>query len=287
MVTTIVLRIVAALAGFQRIQAFLLRSSLRDSREVLQKKASGRLTGPGPASQTQQLSFILEDIEIKIPVGSLTIISGPMRSGNSTLLRTIIGEVVPVHGSINLATRRITHFSQRSWLPNGTIQDTICGCPDRYSEILYHEMTKVCCLEQDFNAWGWDIDRQRVMRFSNPKCEDSIDKSPKHSQERYVQDAIYFLLDDLFSGLDDETEQNYYRKSLQGHGFHSTAEEYRYPPFLTVLSLLVHHLLLKPEAYAGGQLSTCSPCDHIVVLGDRRILDQITWQNRTIKATLF
>ena len=166
MVMTIVPRVVAAFAGFERIQAFLLRPSLQANRGTLPKPtlnklswdpASGHLTKSSPAIQVHQLrighkQLVLENINIEVATGSLVVISGPTGSGKSTLLRAMLGELVPAHGSISLSTRQIAYCAQKPWLPSGTIKEVIYGATDQDHERWYHEVTNMCCLTYDFDS---------------------------------------------------------------------------------------------------------------------------------------
>ncbi|EED19894.1 oligomycin resistance ATP-dependent permease yor1, putative [Talaromyces stipitatus ATCC 10500] len=113
MVMTIVPRVVAAFAGFERIQAFLLQPSLQDTRQILQEE-----TQSSPAIQIRDVqigheSVVLQNINIEVAPGSFTIISGPTGSGKSNLLRAILGEVTPTQGSISLSTRNIAYCAQK------------------------------------------------------------------------------------------------------------------------------------------------------------------------------
>jgi ABC-type multidrug transport system fused ATPase/permease subunit len=199
MVMTIIPRVLVAFAGFDRIQAFLLQESLSDCRGILPKATlnkfswdptSGHLIHPIPVINMHELSIghkktILKSINIEIAAGSLAIVSGPTGSGKSTLLRAILGEVIPIQGSIGLSTRQIAYCSQKSWLPTGTIKETIYGATDIYStsqqdhERWYHEVLEICCLTHDFDylpdgdqtqigSMGLNLSggqRQRVVRF--------------------------------------------------------------------------------------------------------------------------
>lgn len=171
MVMTIVPRVVAALSGFERIQAFLLRPPLQVTRIALPKTtsdklawdpASGHLVTRGPAIQISQVQIghpqvILENVNIDIATGKLTIISGPTGSGKSTLLRVILGEVVPAHGSVSLSTLQIAYCAQRPWLPNGTIKEAIHGTTSIYGsggqehEKWYNEVINMCSLTHDID----------------------------------------------------------------------------------------------------------------------------------------
>jgi ATP-binding cassette subfamily C (CFTR/MRP) protein 1 len=166
MVMTFIPRALAAFAGFERIQTFLLQESLQDSRGILPKDSwdptSGDLIHPSPAVEIRDLRIghkkaILDNINIEIAAGSFTIISGPTASGKSTLLRAILGEVNAVYGSIGLSTRQIAYCAQKPWLPNGTIKEAIYGATDidhvsnPYHETWYHEVIEICCLTYDFD----------------------------------------------------------------------------------------------------------------------------------------
>jgi ATP-binding cassette subfamily C (CFTR/MRP) protein 1 len=172
MVMTMVPRAVAAIAGFERIQSFLLRPSLQDNRGTLPSSApskvatessSGGIAKPGPALQISQLRIghkeaVLDNINIDIPANSLTIISGPTGSGKSTLLRAITGEVVPVSGSITLTTKQIAYCAQKPWLPGGSIKKVVYGAQDiddatnQDHETWYKTVTEACCLTHDFDS---------------------------------------------------------------------------------------------------------------------------------------
>ena len=216
MVMTIVPRAVASFAGFDRIQSFLLRPSLRASRVTLPKAssnqfswdpASGELTKPSPAILIQQLGIgdkqlILQDINLEVPAGSMSIISGPTGSGKSTLLRAMLGEIVPARGTIMLSTRRIAYCAQRSWLPSGNIKEVIQGTAEQDDDTWYHEVTNMCCLTHDFSSLpegdqthigsrGLNLSggqRQRVVSTTESLCKIRIDKC-RHSPVRYLRDA--------------------------------------------------------------------------------------------------
>jgi ABC-type multidrug transport system fused ATPase/permease subunit len=166
MVMTIVPRVVASFAGFDRIQTFLLQPHLHDHRGSLPKttsnnlssdRMSGQLTKPSPAILIQQLAvgekqLILGNVDMEVASGSILIISGPVGSGKSTLLRAILGETVPSEGSIKLSTRRIAYYAQKPWLPSGTIKDVIHGLTERVNDKWYREVINLCCLTHDLKS---------------------------------------------------------------------------------------------------------------------------------------
>lgn len=205
MVMTIVPRAVAAFAGFERIQTFLLQPFLQDNRQVLSESIQNDLLWDqsNPAIQIQDLrigreQLILQNINIEIAAGSFAILSGPTGSGKSTLLRAMLGEITPVQGSIALSTRNIAYCAQKPWLRNGTIKEAICGTTNMYSdseqyhETWYHEVIEICCLTHDFKnlpdgdqtqigSKGLNLSggqRQRVVRFPRLViCTDQAEKA--------------------------------------------------------------------------------------------------------------
>lgn len=153
MVMTIVPRAVAAFAGFQRIQAYLLRQRLLDERQNL--PSSGEKVGLGIKVEDIAVSenpSILKGVSIRVNYGSLVILSGPVGSGKSMLLRAILGEIRPVRGSIQVASRRIAYCSQKPWLPNGSIKQAICGMDGEQDDTQwYRSVLEACCLNHDLD----------------------------------------------------------------------------------------------------------------------------------------
>ncbi|KAI0430891.1 putative ABC transporter [Xylaria sp. FL1042] len=276
MVMTIVPRAVGAFTGLKRIQAFLLQPSLHDSRGTLLSSArnkmprdpvSGRLTKARPAIQIRQLNIgykqpILEDVNIEIATGSFNIISGSTGSGKSTLMRAILGEVVPARGSISLSTRRIAYCSQRPWLPNGTIRETISGVTKDFDEVWYHEVTNLCCLRYDFDSLPYGDQTQIGSR--------GLNLSGGQRQRVALARALFercdiLLLDDTFSGLDGETEQSVFENLFGTTG---------------LTRRLKTTVVLVSNSSQYFQLA-----DNIVVLGERRVIDQGSWQDIKAKAS--
>ncbi|EMR80672.1 putative abc transporter protein [Botrytis cinerea BcDW1] len=277
MVMTIVPRVVAAFAGFERIQSFLLRPSLQNNRGVLPRLTQNEVASSHPtnlnlAVQIQQLRIgdkqvILDDINIEVHATSFIIISGPTGSGKSTLLRTIIGEVIPTRGSIYLSTRKIAYCSQRPWLPSGSIREVIYGANDidgainQDNEEWYNTVTEMCCLTHDFDTLP-DGDQTQI-------GSRGLNLSGGQRQRVTLARALFsrsdiLLLDDTFSGLDGDTEQTIFDNLFGSHGLTKRLK-------ITVI------LVSNSTQYFQS-------ADHVVVLGDHGIIDQGDWQSIKIKA---
>lgn len=205
MVMTIVPRAVAAFAGFERIQAYLLRPRLVDERQTMSQPVAGERSGLVVQVEGVQVAFgehddhpILKDISLDVNQGSLVIVSGPVGSGKSILLRTILGEIGPTQGSIQLGSRRVAYCAQRPWLPNGSIRQAICGLgvgddDDNQGgddERWYHRVVEACCLIHDLEilpdgdetligSGGMNLSggqRQRVVSGVHHRCVWVVEK---------------------------------------------------------------------------------------------------------------
>ncbi|KAI0117845.1 putative ABC transporter [Nemania sp. FL0031] len=279
MIMTIVPRAVASLAGFERIQIFLLRPHLQAKREIPPPLRSSpdkvswdrnltHLVSPGPAIQVKQLKIgdgnaIIENISLDLVEGSFNILSGATGSGKSTLLRAILGEVVPTHGSVSLATQKVAYCSQRPWLPNGNIREVIYGQTSLIHdhELWYQEVLKLCCLTRDFDSLP-DGDQTQI-------GSRGLNLSGGQKQRVALARALFarsdiLLLDDTFSGLDGETEQTIFDNLF---GFDGLIRRFKTTVLLASNSSQYFHA-----------------ADNIIVLGNRTVLDHGTWQEIKIKA---
>ncbi|KAK6189291.1 Tryptophan--tRNA ligase, mitochondrial [Pestalotiopsis sp. IQ-011] len=102
--------------------SMLVQDSCKNGSDPIVAIAATRLSvRPGP-------NLILADVNFIIPAKSVTMIIGPVASGKTTLLRTILGEINPEHGgSTSIASRRIAYAAQDPWLPNASIRNVITG----------------------------------------------------------------------------------------------------------------------------------------------------------------
>ncbi|TVY57487.1 ABC transporter FUM19 [Lachnellula cervina] len=269
MVMTIIPRAVASFAGFDRIQSFLLRPSLRASRGTLPKVSSNQdpVAKPSPAILIQQLGvggkqLILEDINLEVPAGSMTIISGPTGSGKSTLLRAMLGEVVPTEGTIRLSTQRIGYCAQRPWLPSGNIKEVIQGTAEQGDDTWYHEVINMCCLTHDLSSLP-EGDHTHI-------GSRGLNLSGGQRQRVALARALFarfdiVLLDDIFSGLDGETEKTVFDNLFGPTGLFQR---------LKTTAVLVSNSTQYFQA-----------ADHIVILEDHGIKEQGNWQTIKGKAS--
>ncbi|KAI3328394.1 putative ABC transporter [Ustulina deusta] len=281
MVMTMVPRTIAAFSGFERIQTFLLQQPLQAYRGTLMRSnthplvwdpSSGHLVKPGPAIQIRDVAIgskgvPLKNINIELAAESFTILSGPTGSGKSSLLRSLIGEVLPAHGSIRLSSHRIAYCAQRPWLPNGTIRNAIRGFANMndpmspWSQQWYDKVIEICCLTQDL-ASLYNGDQTQI-------GSRGLNLSGGQRQRVALARALFarcdiLLLDDTFSGLDGDTE-----RTIFNHLFKPTG----------LLQQLKTTVILVSNSSQYFQAA-----DHVVVLGNNSIVDQGPWQTIKVKS---
>ncbi|TLD36942.1 P-loop containing nucleoside triphosphate hydrolase protein [Venturia nashicola] len=101
------------------------------------------VVAPSPDSpQTQQ------PVSFTVRKGTMTMISGPVGSGKSTILKAVLGELSPKSGTIDITSSYIGFCAQSPWLPNDTIRQIIIGIAE-FDREWYRYIVKTCCLEED------------------------------------------------------------------------------------------------------------------------------------------
>jgi ATP-binding cassette subfamily C (CFTR/MRP) protein 1 len=167
----------------------------------------------GPLVSIVDASFGLETplmptfskINLNITHGSLTMIIGPVGSGKSKLLKSILGEIPCREGTIALQSKSVSYCDQEAWLQNGTFRHNILGDKE-LDEHWYRLIIFVCALQEDFdNLPDGDISmvghggmalsggqKQRLVRdcFVRSIRRLRLIKVDRHLREHYMQDDL-------------------------------------------------------------------------------------------------
>ncbi|OGM41659.1 ATP-binding cassette transporter [Aspergillus bombycis] len=234
--------IAAATGSFDRIQAFILletrahntgegfvrtREAEVDTSPNIAEVQYMAFKGPTdtidfqkPVISMEQLSvrpspsakIVLRDVNLKVPLGTLVMIQGPVGSGKSTLLRAILGQVVCESGSTTVTIRQLAFCAQTPWVPSGTIRDVICGVfsagPVRqgaFDKKWYTAVLHACALNLDLNLLS-EGDATRIGHGSGHVLSGGQMHRIALARAVYSRRKL-LLLDDIFSALDQKTKK--------------------------------------------------------------------------------
>ncbi|KAG8310922.1 hypothetical protein J6590_054245 [Homalodisca vitripennis] len=89
----------------------------------------------------------LSDINIEFPTGKLTVVIGPVGSGKSSILQTILKELPLSSGFLHISGS-LSYAAQEPWLFEGSVrQNILFGSP--YNETRYRMVVRACALRTD------------------------------------------------------------------------------------------------------------------------------------------
>lgn len=237
-------QLASSLSCFERIQKYLLSSSRHDNRlsfhDIYDSDEYWGITGSsrGDSMAMRQLGSIsksphetaltlkncsfgwgdgdvlaVQDVELSVRVGWVTMIIGPVGCGKSTLLKGILGETPISRGFVYLRTQSMAFADQEAWIQNGTIRDAVRGPSSRDvpydNDPWYDEVIECCGMAQDIAVFPKG---DRTIIGSK-----GISLSGGQKQRLAIARAVYskadvLVLDDVLSGLDNDTEELIFRK---------------------------------------------------------------------------
>lgn len=90
----------------------------------------------------------LQQIDMSVPRGKITMVVGPVGCGKSTLVKAVLGELPVMGGSIHISSLRIAFCDQTPWHVNGTVQESIIGVSD-FDQRWYSSVVRSCALDED------------------------------------------------------------------------------------------------------------------------------------------
>ncbi|KAI9645295.1 hypothetical protein NHQ30_006030 [Ciborinia camelliae] len=228
----------AAIACFERIQTFMLSDARKDHRLPLKEPQESTTTSdlnheielndlspvvsPSAMIIAQNASFawsldapaVVNDFSFNLPCSQSLFIIGPVGCGKSTLLKGLLGETPSSQGFIYTKTAKTAYVEQSPWIQNGTIQDNVLG-PSTFDSPWYDQVIRACALEHDISI----LPNGSATRVGSG----GISLSGGQKQRLALARAVYaknefIILDDVFSGLDSETEDQVFRRLFGKQG---------------------------------------------------------------------
>uniref|UniRef100_A0A672SQ94 Cystic fibrosis transmembrane conductance regulator n=1 Tax=Sinocyclocheilus grahami TaxID=75366 RepID=A0A672SQ94_SINGR len=175
-----------------------------------ENKANGHHNGDAGLFFTNlYVTPVLKDISLNLKKGEMLAVTGSMGSGKSSLLMSILGELVPSSGKIR-HSGRISYSSQTAWIMPGTIRDNILfGLT--YDEYRYKSVVKACQLEEDLAALP---EKDKTFMAEGGLNLSGGQKARVALARAIYRDADVYLLDAPFTHLDIATEKEIFDKCL-------------------------------------------------------------------------
>jgi ATP-binding cassette, subfamily C (CFTR/MRP), member 1 len=133
---------------FERIESFLLEPDLLLS--IKDAKAGGDegiLLDSVSVSYGHGAAIVLSNVNLKVPKGSLMMVAGPVASGKSNLLKTMLGELTVVQGT-SFTSPSKAYVPQTPWTALGTVRENIVF-GNEFDEVHYKKVIHACALEPD------------------------------------------------------------------------------------------------------------------------------------------
>jgi ATP-binding cassette subfamily C (CFTR/MRP) protein 1 len=157
---------------------------------------------------------LLTDISLAVHRGTLNMFTGKVGCGKSSLLKAIIGELVPESGSVCLAADSIAYCDQTPWLRNGTIRNNIIGQSSLDEERLTRAI-HACALDQDVDSLPQgDL---TIVGTGGITLSGGQKQRVALARAVYAQKSLV-VLDDVFSGLDNTTARLVFNRLLEVDG---------------------------------------------------------------------
>lgn len=257
--------ILACVGSLKRIEEFLEKDKDQDYR-VFEKREEGPMISfqdvkVGWTKEKWQLS----GLNLTIPEAQVTIITGPVACGKSTLCRALLGEANFTEGSIMFHQEepRIGYCDQANFLVNGSIRSNIVGF-ETFDGALYDEILETVMLKSDLRTLPMADETQ--VGSSGVTLSGGQKQRVALARALYLKTDIY-VLDDFTVGLDKPTADEIVRRLFGDDGFlvRRKAAVVWCTHSVQYLHLAKHIIALSAD---GGILHQGSPDE---VLQDRQV----------------
>uniref|UniRef100_A0A7N2R1N5 ABC-type xenobiotic transporter n=1 Tax=Quercus lobata TaxID=97700 RepID=A0A7N2R1N5_QUELO len=182
--------------------------------------------------------------KMKIMKGYKVAVCGPVGSGKSSLLSSILGEIPRISGGGITVYGRKAYVPQTAWIQTGTIRENVLFGKEM-NKAYYEDVLEACALNQDIKIWqdrDLSVVGERGMNLSGGQ------KQRIQLARAVYSDADVYFLDDPFSAVDAHTGTYLFKKCL------------------------MHLLSQKTVIYATHQVEFLDASDLVLVMKAGRIV---------------
>lgn len=161
--------------------------------------------------------YILQDIEFTSAPESLTVITGPVGSGKSSLLSAIAGEVSDTSGTITFQGC-LVYVPQIAWVFSGSIRENVLF-GDPYDEDKFNRTIDACALSEDIQQFP---DREHTIVGERGVVLSGGQRARVSLARAVYADADLYLLDDPLSAVDFKVGRHIFENCIKGVLAHKT-----------------------------------------------------------------
>ena len=160
-------------------------------------------------NQTTELPA-LRSVSLSVANGQLVGITGPVGSGKTSLLMTILGELPISSGKIS-CIGKIALVSQTPWVYSGTVRENIVF-GNQFDVQKYNKVIEVCDLEKDIASFTkrdlTEIGQRGVILSGGQRARVSLARA-------IYSDADIYLLDDPLSAVDAKVGKHLFDRCIK------------------------------------------------------------------------
>ena len=152
----------------------------------------------------------LDNVSLSATNGKLVGITGPVGSGKTSLLMTILGELPITSGKIS-CIGKMAFVSQTPWVYSGTVRDNIIFGKE-FHEQKYRKVIEVCDLEKDIASFTkrdlTETGQSGVILSGGQRARVSLARA-------IYSDADIYLLDDPLSAVDAKVGKHLFDRCIK------------------------------------------------------------------------
>ena len=152
----------------------------------------------------------LDNVSLSATNGQLLGITGPVGSGKTSLLMTILGELPISSGKIS-CIGKMAFVSQTPWVFSGTVRDNIVF-GNQFHVQKYNKVIEVCDLEKDIASFTkrdlTEIGQRGVILSGGQRARVSLARA-------IYSDADIYLLDDPLSAVDAKVGKHLFDRCIK------------------------------------------------------------------------
>ncbi|CAH3199373.1 unnamed protein product, partial [Porites evermanni] len=153
----------------------------------------------------------LQNVSLQASSGQVIGITGPVGSGKTSLLMTILGEI-PISSRQMSCTGKMAYVSQTPWVYSGTVRENVLfGMP--FVAEKFNKIIEVCDLGKDLSRFPkrdlTEIGQRGVILSGGQRARVSLARA-------IYSDADMYLLDDPLSAVDAKVGKHLFEKCIDG-----------------------------------------------------------------------